>query len=317
MRRREFVKNSAILTAGSMLALEACVEGTHSSTSFGIQLWTLPRSLEDDFEGTLGKLASMGYKEVEFYGPYSFSAVSAKERWKMLNSLLKFSGSGFFGRSAEEVKQTLERHGLTSPSMHTDFDTLRKGMEALGEVGNTVGYTYVILPAIPGELRTSLDDYRRLADVFNSIGEEAVGQQLRFAYHNHGYGLREVDGEIPMQILMERTDPDYVFFQMDTFWTVAGGADPLEYLNAYPNRFPLMHIKDMKPRVTFDGDGGDPEQWTKLFPHEVPAGKGDLPIPEIIETGKRKGTEHFLLEMDLPSQAEDAAKVSIDYLRSV
>ena len=87
--------------------------------------------------------------------------------------------------------------------------------------------------------------------------------------------------------------------EMDLFWTVAGGADPVEFLDAYRGRYRLMHIKDMKQRVRFSGDGGDAAQWIELFPYVTDAGSGVLDLPTILSHAKRSGVEHFLVEQDL------------------
>src|SRR5258708_3119230 len=113
--------------------------------------------------------------------------------------------------------------------MHGDVVALERGMGALGEAAHLLGATYVTLPAIPAEKRKSLDDFKRMADSFNSIGNEARRNGVKFAYHNHGYGLREMQGQIPLQLMLQQTDPTVVFFEMDIYWTTAGGADPVQY----------------------------------------------------------------------------------------
>ena len=114
---------------------------------------------------------------------------------------------------------------------------------------------------------------------------------LRFLCHNHGCGLTPVDGQIPLRLLIERIDPRYVGLEMDFYWTTAGGADPVEMLDAYPGRHRLIHLQDMKQRVRFEGDGGTPAQWVKLFPYMADAGEGVLDIPTIVAHAKRAGVE--------------------------
>jgi sugar phosphate isomerase/epimerase len=128
-------------------------------------------------------------------------------------------------------------------------------------------------------MRGTPDDYRRAADLFNELGARMAQYNLRFLYHNHGYGLKPVDGKVPLHALLERVDPKFVSLELDVYWTAAGGADPAALLDAYPGRYKLMHLKDMKQRVRFDGDGGDPSQWVKLFPYMTNAGQGVLASP--------------------------------------
>ena len=108
----------------------------------------------------------------------------------------------------------------------------------------------------PGK-RQSLDDYKKMADAFNVIGENAKKAGVKFGYHNHGYGLKEVNGRIPLRVLLDNTDASLVFLEMDLYWTTAGGADPVELLNHYRGRYRLVHIKDMAKKVHFSGDGGE------------------------------------------------------------
>ena len=112
-------------------------------------------------------------------------------------------------------------------------------MSELAEASHIVGHRYVILPSLRPEHRSSLDAYKRSADMFNEIGAQAVKQGIRFAYHNHGYGFTEIDGQIPIHVLLDRTDPALVDLQMDIYWTTVGGADPIELLKRVSQSLPL------------------------------------------------------------------------------
>jgi sugar phosphate isomerase/epimerase len=261
-------------------------------------------------------LAQMGYKEIELYGPYPFSAKEAIDRWKTITPALGFSGSGYFGLSAKEVKNIFQENGMTTPAIHTDLITLQKNMDALGEAGHLLGFEYVGLPLIPAENRKNLDDYKKTADEFNKIGEQAKKVGLKFSYHNHGYGLKEIDGVTPLKLIFEKTDPKLVFFEMDLFWTVAGGADPVDYLKSYPGRYRLMHVKNMKEKKQFSGDGGDSNQWIELFPYMTTAGEGVLDMKSIIDAAQKSGVNHFFVEQDMVANPEIELKKSFDYLKT-
>ena len=317
LARRDFIKRSVVLSAGSFLLTGKFFDPSKLLDKIGIQFFSLPRLLEKDFGGTLALLSKMGYKEVELYGPYPFSTESARQRWDAVTPSLGFKGSGFFGHTAAEVKDMLKTNGLAASSMHTDFDTLQNGMEKLAEAAQLLGAGYVILPAIPEEKRKTLDDYKKIAEQFNKIGEAAKNAGVKFAYHNHGYGLKETDGQIPLKLILDGTDPSLVFFEMDLYWTTAGGADPLAYLETYKNRYHLMHIKDMKKKVRFSGDGGDSKQWIELFPFMTTAGSGVLDLKSILTKAKESGVLHFIVEQDIVADPEIALKKSIDYLSSL
>ncbi len=285
--------------------------------AIGVQLFSLPFLLEANFEKAMQMLSKMGYKELELFGPYPYSDSSAKKSWKEAVPQLGFSGSGYFGLSEDEVAAILEANALKVPSIHIDLDTALYHMDALAAASETLGFTYISLPMIPEEQRTCLDDYKRIADTFNSIGEKAAAVGLKFTYHNHGYGLSELEGQIPFQLILDSTDASKVFFEMDLFWTTAGRADPLYYLENNPGRFPLLHVKDMKSKVQFSGDGGTVDQWVALFPDMTTAGDGVLDLPRIIATAKQSGTQHFFVEQDMVQSPEIALKRSLDYLRDL
>lgn len=323
MKRNDFIKQLGLLSGGSILMMENALASQsfwqrHTSVRhIGVQLFSLPKMLENDFENTIAMLAKMGYSEIELFGPYPYSAVSAQDRWKAVTPMLGFSGSGYFGHNEEEVQAVFKAHQITVPSMHTDLDTLENRMDSLGKAGNALGAEYVVLPAIPDERRQTLDDYKAMAGTFNKIGKNAREVGLKFAYHNHGYGLSPVDGQIPLHLILDNTDPELVFLEMDLFWTIAGKADPITYLKKYKNRYHLMHVKDMKEHQTFSGDGGDAAQWIALFPNMASCGEGVLDLKTIIPTAIANGVKHFFVEQDMVPDPEIALKKSIAYLSEI
>ncbi|QEC66239.1 sugar phosphate isomerase/epimerase [Panacibacter ginsenosidivorans] len=317
LNRRDFISKTATLSAVGLLFSAELFAKSPLLEKIGIQFFSLPKLLEKDFPGTLAMLSKMGYKEVELYGPYSFSTASARQRWDAVTPSLGFKGSGYFGHSGAEVKNMLQSNGLTVPSMHTDLDTLQTGMDKLAEAAQLLGAEYVILPSIPEEKRKTLDDYKNMADAFNKIGEAAKKGGVKFAYHNHGYGLKEMNGQIPLKLILDGTDPSLVFFEMDLYWTTAGGADPIALLEDYKTRYHLMHVKDMSKKVQFSGDGGDSKQWIELFPYMTTAGNGVLDLKTILTKAKATGVKHFIVEQDMVAEPEIALKKSYDYLASL
>ena len=317
--RRTFLKQSfGLLATQTLTSVPLLSHAGNKLKNVGIQLFSIPKLLEQDVVSAVEMLQTMGYTQLELYGPYPFSEASAWERWKAVTPSLGFSGSGYFGKDIKEFKSILQDHGISTPSAHTDLDTLRKGMGRLAEAAHVLGHQYVTLPAIPAEYRTTLDDYRRTAEIFNEIGEQAKKEGIRFAYHNHGYGIKPTEnGEVPLEILIENTDSNLVFLEMDIFWTSAGGADPVSYLKKYSGRYVMLHVKDMKPKATFSGDGGDSSQWIELFPYMTNVGSGDLDITGIIETGLENGVAYFFVEQDMVENPEIALKQSIDFLKTI
>lgn len=313
MTRREFLAGTCA-AAGGALAVGA--QGARLDR-LGVGLFTIPTMLERDFAGTMKTLASIGYKEVETFGPYPFSAASAQERWKTVSASLNFKGSGYFGLSPREVKRILDGNGLTSPSMHTDLDSLRTQLEPMAEAAHVLGQRYVVLPAIPATERQNLDAYKRIADEFNRIGSRAAALGLRFAYHNHGYGLTPLNGRVPFEVVVDGTDRAVVDLQMDLYWTTAGGQDPIAYLRRFAGRYVSIHVKDMAKRVQFAGDGGDSAQWIELFPYIADAGAGVLDLAGILAEARRTGVQHFFLERDQTPTPDETLRASYRYLSAL
>jgi len=317
MKRRQFINDSAKASASALLFSSYIIKRDPMLQKIGIQFFSLPKLLDQDLPGTLYMLSKIGYREVELYGPYPFSSPAAVQRWNTVTPSLGFKGSGFFGHTEAEMKKLLQDNGLSVPSIHTDLDTLQSSMDKLGEAAKVLGNTYVVLPAIPAEKRKTLDDYKKMADDFNAIGKDAKSHGIRFAYHNHGYGWKEMGGQIPLELIFANTDPSLVYFEMDLFWTTAGGADPIVLLENHRNRYTLMHIKDMVKKVHFSGDGGDANQWIELFPFMTTAGNGVLDLKSILTKAKETGVTHFIVEQDMVNEPQIALKKSFDYLASL
>jgi sugar phosphate isomerase/epimerase len=326
--RREFIASTsaaaAALAAGCRTGGAASVaSGANGAAAMsqgirplGVGLFTVLKPLDQDFDGTLAMIAGLGYKKVEFFGPYDFSVPSEIAGWKQVAAQLGVNGSGLYGRTPQQVRAILDRNGLVSPSMHVGLDTLRQRLEQVGEAAHTIGWKYCGLAAIPEEMRRTTDDYRKMADELNSIGARAKPMGFKILYHNHGYGLLPVDGVVPEQILRDRLDPDLVSLEMDVFWTVAGGVDPVQLLDAYPRLYRLMHVKDMIRQARFE-HGGTQQDWIALFPLMTTSGKGVLDLPRILGHAKRNGVEHFYVEQDMAADAPAQLGASISYLRSM
>lgn len=318
--RREFLKASAAAAAGTLVtstSLATLTNNMPGKNKVGLQLWSIAKNIEQDFEGSMKLVSSIGYKEVELFGPYPFSSEKDKASWNAITKMLGFSQSGYFNHSAKEFKQQLDSMGLKTPAMHVGLDTLRNNLEEAAESANILGQQYAGIAGIPEEERKTLDDYKRIADEFNVIGEKAKKLGIKFYYHNHGYGLKEMDGQVPFDIILERTDPALVFLEMDIFWTTAGGADPVKYLDTYQGRYKLVHIKDMKEKVEFAGDGGNPQQWIELFPYITDAGKGVLDLKTILAHAGKSGVEHFIVENDVITNPKVSLEQGYKYVASL
>jgi sugar phosphate isomerase/epimerase len=315
MKRRQFIQKSTLATAGAALAPQLFAQ---SKSTVGIQLFSIPQMVAKDFPGTLKRLSDIGYREIEFFGPYEFSSPKTIDGWKPLAAQLGITQNAFYGYKIADVRKLLADLNLTTPSVHLDLTTLRENLPAAAEALASLGTRYVALPALnnPAE-RQTLDHYKKLAAEFNQIGEKLSKYGLVFTYHNHGYEHAPKDGAVPMDVLLQQTDARYVAFEMDIFWLTAGGGSPIEFLTKYPGRFPLMHVKDAAQPIRFTGDGGTPDQWMVLFPKMADPGSGVFDLKSIITTARAQGTKHFYLERDLAPDPPTTLKNSYAYLSAV
>jgi sugar phosphate isomerase/epimerase len=221
MDRRAFLTSLGLAAAATQLDCASAGMGGASTRRLrrvGIQLYTLRDDAHRDLERTLGDIAAIGYKDVELYG---------------MNS---------FGMSPERVRVILDRNGLRAPSTHVggeDFDNLDRQFAAAA----TLGHKYIVLASIPGE-RPTLDAYRRWADRLNEAGRLARTHDLWIAFHDEAPDFPLIDGQVPYDVLVERTDPAVVRLQLDTGNAAIGGRDPLELMKRYGSRYYLFHIKD-------------------------------------------------------------------------
>ena len=200
----------------------AAVNKTAAGTldRIGVQLYTLRGDMEKDFEGTLARVAAVGYKDVEF--------------------------AGYFGRSAADVRRILDSNGLRAPASHVGTPAaLTKDWEKTLADAKVAGHDYLVVAWLTEEERRTLDAYRKHADLFNKAGETAKKAGVRLAYHNHDFEFVPMEGKLPYDILLERTDPSLVAMELDLFWIKKGGQSPQVYFDRHPGRFELVHVKDM------------------------------------------------------------------------
>jgi sugar phosphate isomerase/epimerase len=242
----------------------------------GIQLYTLRSIMPQDFDGTLARVAEIGYREVEF--------------------------AGYHGRTPEQVRAVLDRVGLTAPSAHVSNPVLGPAWDKTIEAAVTIGHRYLIVPSLSAAQRASADSYRAVAENFNRAAERAKQAGILFGYHNHDREFTAVDGRIGYDILVEETDPNLVTLQMDLFWIIRGGQDPLRYFERYPGRFHSVHVKDMD---------ASPER------RMVDVGKGSIDFRKILGQHERAGIRHYFVEHDSPESPLDSARVSFAYLKQL
>lgn len=241
-----------------------------ASARIGLQLYTVRSLLATAFEPTLEAIAALGYTEVEF--------------------------AGYHRQAPSVVRATLDRLGLRAPSAHVAVDADGDAWARLVDDAATIGHRWLTLPWVDGR-RWDADRWRRLADTLNDRGARAARAGLRVAYHNHDFELRG-DGGLPLEILLANTDPALVDFEMDVYWLVAAGHDPVTWLGR-SGRFRMLHLKD---------SAGAPEH------RMTEVGKGTIDWTAVLRTASRQGALHYFVEHDAPATPLESAATSIAHL---
>ncbi|HEX4931585.1 MAG TPA: sugar phosphate isomerase/epimerase [Gemmatimonadaceae bacterium] len=186
----------------------------------GVQLYTIRGEMQQGVEAALARVASIGYKEVEF--------------------------AGYFGRTPQQVAEALKANGLTAPSVHLPVSEILKNPNATLDALETIGHKYAIMPYLDVRERDTIAKYHALADQLNEAGALTKKRGIQMAYHNHDFEFQLTDGKVPYDELLARCDRQLVQFEMDLFWTNKAGKDPLAYFAQHPGRFACVHVKDMK-----------------------------------------------------------------------
>ena len=277
-----------LAAAGRTGRLAAAEVGTSGSFKgpIGLQLYSLRGMFTSQgVPATLKLVQSFGLKNVELAGTYDLSPAR-------------------FG-------ELLKEHGLTAVSGHFSFDLYRDNPEKVALDAKALGLKFAGCAWIThkrGEF--SEQDARDAAKVFNKAGEAMAKHGIQFFYHCHGYEFQPHGDGTYMDLLMKETDPKNVTFQMDVFWVMHPGADPVKYLEKYPGRWQLMHVKDMKQGVKGDFSGGSDVK------NDVAIGTGQMNWPAILAAAKKSGVKQYFIEDESPTSAEQIPQ-SLKHLDSV
>ena len=289
MNRRTFIGTS--IAAAVATSHPAWPAETHSIERVGLQLYTVRDLMKKDFDGTIAKVAQIGYKEVEF--------------------------AGYYDRSPQDVRAILEKDGLTSPSTHVGYDIVEKKWSEALDAAHTIGHTFVVCPWIDAKQRKTPDGWKRAAELFNHAGEAAQKAGIQFAYHNHAFEFEPSEalgGKLPYDFLLAETDPNLVKMEMDLCWITVGGQDPVKYFDRYPGRFPLVHVKDWTTKGPGGNDYGGATGASKKPGHMTDVGQGEIDFKRIFAQSGKAGIQHYFVENDEPKSAFEDIKISYDYL---
>lgn len=218
--RRDFLKTSGVVAAAACAGARLMADPLR--WPLGLQLYSVRDLLPKDFDGTLHQLSEAGYREVE--------------------------AAGYFNKTAAEWKHSMDQAGLRCISTHHPLPLLKEKEDELIEYASKIGLRYIICsspmhrdPTVKGPM--TLDDWHWVADEFNRIGDKVNTAHMQFGYHNHMGEFERENGVMFYDELIKKSDPDKVIFEMDCGWVSAAGQRPIEYLEKYPKRIQLFHVK--------------------------------------------------------------------------
>ena len=236
------------IVAGATLALVACTsqpqatEMVPQKKNIGLQLYSIRQLIgnaekfAENQEKVLADLAKMGYTVVE---------------------TANYGDGKLYGLTPEAFKACMDKAGLKALSTHTTRGLSKEELQAGAPSEETMnwwdkciashkaaGMEYVVTPSQP--VPETIKDLQTWCAYHNAIGKKCAEAGMKYGYHNHSHEFQKVEDQVMIDYMIQNTDPQYVFFEMDVYWTVMGKASPVEYFKKYPGRFKLLHIKDHK-----------------------------------------------------------------------
>ncbi|MGM0875248.1 MAG: sugar phosphate isomerase/epimerase family protein [Bacillota bacterium] len=241
-----------------------------------VQMFTLREESQQDFAGTLKKVAELGFDGVEF--------------------------AGYGGLTAQEVRVLLDNLGLKAASSHVPIEELENNLAQVIEDQKILGSKYVVCPYLLPDRRNEAD-YQALFSVLNQAGEVCRREGITLCYHNHDFELdRLSDGRTALESIFDDTNADNVKTELDIYWLTKAGEQPVEWINRYKNRTPLVHLKDM----TKD---------TERFFAEL--GTGGVDIEAVLSIGEEAGVQWWVVEQDMSRRTPfESIEISINYLKT-
>lgn len=276
--RREF------LALGGAAVFAARGKANPLGLPIGIQPYTVRQEMQKDLAGTLKQLAAMGYGAVEV-------------------------GDPFYGAKPSELRDLLKSLGLSSPSGFYPSPKTKDDWARSIERAKALDVTYLITDG----WGKTLDALKQRADQFNELGAVCKKAGTVVAYHNHNFEYKTVDGVVAYDEFLKLTDPELVTMEMDCFWTVYAGRDPVEYFQKHPGRFALLHIKDLKPGFAPSTEW--PKAGTNPF---TEVGRGSIDYQRIFAAAGKGGVKHYHVEQDRCDRPPlESARISCEYLKKL
>lgn len=302
--RRKFLKQTSIASLGGLMLskVPTALAPNASMPAPGVQLFTFFNVIDQDVKGTLEKIATTGYKNIEsaFSRKGGYYGMKPKEFASMLKDLgLSWKshhvlGAPFKLPPGSKLPTTPDGKPMTIPPMLNLKDNFQQLVDEAAEGG----VEYLVCANTP---ITTMDDIKGSISVLNKTAEQAKKAGLQFAYHNHDAEFKAVEGKIPYDLFLAETDPNVVKMELDLAWVVKSGTDPVELFKKHPSRFPLWHVKDL-----------DKERNSIL-----PLGEGTIDFKPIFKAASTAGMKYIFIEHDMPADPFKSIQTSIKNLKQL
>lgn len=251
----------------------------------GMVSYTYRSSLSKNAAATLDTLKELGIKDMEF--------------------------SSLFGKTAAELRKLLDERGISCSSFGVGYDDALNKTQEVGQNAKTLGASFVRVAWVPHKGAFTLEMADKTVADFNIIGKRLKDEfGLTFCYHNHGYEFEKYEDGTLMDYIIKKTDPAYVSFELDVLWAFFPGGNPAGLLEKYPDRYKLMHMKDLRKGIAGNLSGGTP------VVNDVALGTGQLDIPAILKAAKKSAIKHYYIEDESPSYATQVPQ-TIAYLKDL
>ena len=262
-----------------------------------LQAFSVRDDLQNDLEGTLKQLKEMGYDGIELAGTY--------------------------GRTVAEVKKILDRVGLEMVSAHVMMDEFEND-ETLLDAYAAAGIKNIAIPGM--DMPKTREQMDAVSNRIRSHAEKVAAKGITYMYHNHDWEFAKIDGKYILDCIFDEVSADILQTELDLCWVREGGEDPIEYLNKYAGRAPVVHLKDFTGHMGAMVYGVVDGKEVCLSPTEEggdfdyrPVGYGKQDIPALVEASEKAGAQWLIVEQDEPSMGKspmECARMSNNYLRS-
>jgi sugar phosphate isomerase/epimerase len=283
------ILTTVLCLAVSVPALAADIGPGHEPSGFkgklGLQLYSLRAQFAKDVPGTLDKVRDMGFKYVETAGTY--------------------------GLSPEKFKKELDARGLVVVSAHLSYDKFRDDAEGAVREAKALGVKYAGCAGITRKGAFTEKVCREAAKVFNKAGEVLAKHGIKFFYHTHGFEFQPYGSENLFDLLLAETKPEFVTYEMDVFWVVHGGQNPVSLFEKYKDRFALVHLKDMKIGTPINLLTGSSD-----VSNDVAMGTGQIQYRRILPAAAKASVKWYFIEDESP-KSEQQIPQSVRYLKEM